>query len=252
LGRPEEAEQHYQEAIEIDPDYAEAHYNYANLLIKELGSPEEATGYFEKSVQLWISKGRVDNALNDLRTLVQVCRSFDYQDELVAHCELALEILGKIDERDTEDGLWFDSIRILAEQEDIDVPELYSYALQNVLASHPNIATDLFAGAWKRRREDESNAEHNDIILAAGVALAAHLRLIDRSDLSFSTDGILAEINIGELHEPEDVLYEQLSGESPSRNVDDLQSRATEHESQGDDFAALETMAFAVLLDQLR
>jgi hypothetical protein len=47
------------------------------------------------------------------------------------------------------------------------------------------------------------------------------------------------------------VVYEQLSGGDPDIDSEDLLARAREHSEEGDEFPALETAAFAILLGQL-
>ncbi len=50
-GRPDEAIQHFEEALRLDPNYAEAHYNLGNALFRE-GRMEEARGHYERALQL--------------------------------------------------------------------------------------------------------------------------------------------------------------------------------------------------------
>ena len=47
-----QAEHHYQHAIKINPEDAEAHYNYANLLSNELDKPEEAQHHYERTIEI--------------------------------------------------------------------------------------------------------------------------------------------------------------------------------------------------------
>ena len=51
LGRLEEAEVSYRQAIELKPDYAEAHYNLGNTL-KELGRLKEAEVSYKKALSI--------------------------------------------------------------------------------------------------------------------------------------------------------------------------------------------------------
>ena len=48
----EEAEECFEKAIELKPDYAEAYYNYAILLAKEMKNIEKANECFEKAIEL--------------------------------------------------------------------------------------------------------------------------------------------------------------------------------------------------------
>jgi tetratricopeptide (TPR) repeat protein len=50
-GRTDEALAHYNQALELDPNYGEAHYNLANALVR-LGRVDEAIAHYEKAVEL--------------------------------------------------------------------------------------------------------------------------------------------------------------------------------------------------------
>jgi tetratricopeptide (TPR) repeat protein len=52
LGRPEEAEEHYLRALDIDPEDATAHHNYAVLLHTELGRLEEAEDHYQEALDI--------------------------------------------------------------------------------------------------------------------------------------------------------------------------------------------------------
>jgi tetratricopeptide (TPR) repeat protein len=51
IGKLEEAEEFYKKAIEIDPNIAEAYYNYANLFEK-LGRKLEAAEHYKKAIEI--------------------------------------------------------------------------------------------------------------------------------------------------------------------------------------------------------
>ncbi len=53
-GRPLEAEEQYQQALKLNPDYATAHNNYAILLNKQ-GRPQEASEHFRRARELGLS-----------------------------------------------------------------------------------------------------------------------------------------------------------------------------------------------------
>jgi Tfp pilus assembly protein PilF len=50
LGKVPEAIEHYQQALRIDPDYAEAHHNLGGALLR-VGKPKEAIGHFQEAVR---------------------------------------------------------------------------------------------------------------------------------------------------------------------------------------------------------
>ncbi len=70
LGEPLEAAKNYDKAIAIDPNFAEAHGNRANILV-EAGLPDEALKSFDKAVALkpdsmtdWVNRGALLHTLN--------------------------------------------------------------------------------------------------------------------------------------------------------------------------------------------
>jgi len=51
MGRPLEAIDYYQKAIDIDPNYGDAHYNLATTLM-HLGRTDEAIAHFKKALDI--------------------------------------------------------------------------------------------------------------------------------------------------------------------------------------------------------
>ena len=249
LDRPKEAEDHYLQAIDIDPELAEAHINYAHLLTNELDRPEAAQKHLETSVRLWIDRGIVENALHDLCTLVVVCQRLDDDKAVVESCNRALSLLPEIDEKQPKSRCWFRGQKALAD-DDTETTSLYQFALENVRAFEPSLATKLFEMAWNRRNDHEEETVELSAARAAGVALAAHAELFDDLD-GPSADEILAELDPKNLHEPEVILYEQLTGGTPETNTEDLQPRAEEYREAGEELDALEAEAFRILLGEL-
>jgi len=50
-GQPDEAMAHFEQAIKLQPDYAEAYYNRGNVLFAK-GRIDEAIADFEKTLQI--------------------------------------------------------------------------------------------------------------------------------------------------------------------------------------------------------
>jgi len=249
LGSPEEAATHYERAIDINPQDAKTHHNYGTLLWPELDRPEEAREHLETSVGLWLERGIVGNALNDLRMLVLVCRALDDSAGTVENCDRALSLLDELDGDHSDDWRWFQSQQVLAD-DDAETPELYQMALLNVRASEPSQAVKLLSAAWNRRDEHAEETGELGAARAAGVAFAVHAEISDDGDIP-PADEILAELDPDDLHEPENVLYEQLTGGDPGTDGESLFSRGEEHREEGEKFAALEAEAFGILLGQL-
>jgi tetratricopeptide (TPR) repeat protein len=85
LGKPEEALEAFDKAIELDPKFAQAYYNKGNALGK-LGKPEEALVAYEKAIEIdqkdaqaYYNKG---NALGELGKPEEALEAFDKAIEL--------------------------------------------------------------------------------------------------------------------------------------------------------------------------
>lgn len=63
----------------------------------------DGTSEVRRWVSLWAQQGIVDNALNDLRTLVLVCRELDDYEDVVEHSEFAVSLVDKLDEGPPDD-----------------------------------------------------------------------------------------------------------------------------------------------------
>jgi tetratricopeptide (TPR) repeat protein len=252
LGQPEDAEHHYQRAIDIDPEYAEAHYNYAILLFRQLERPAEAKPLLEESIRLWTASDNLTNAIHDSKTLVRVCVSVGDWDTVIEQCSRALDLLEQVGEVTSNDKLWFESWSVVADPSDTETGRLYVLGLLNVTAMNPELAIRLFERAWERRDQHESESAERAHTLAAGVALVAHLEMFETHESAHTAGEVHDAIDPEELHQPETVLYEQLANGQTETTPDDLRERAESYDKEEDSFAALEARAFATLLDALQ
>jgi tetratricopeptide (TPR) repeat protein len=107
-GNVDEAIVHYQKALQIDPDYAEAHNNLGDALLRK-DSVDEAIAHFQKALQIkpddaeahinlgnaLIKKGNVDEAIAHYQNALQIKPDF-----AVAHNNLGNALLqkGSVDE----------------------------------------------------------------------------------------------------------------------------------------------------------
>lgn len=161
----------------------------------------------------------------------------------IARCRYLNEL--KADRPD--DRRWFGSLQVLAD-DDAETPRLYQFALLNVRASEPSQAIPLFEAVWNRRDEHDEETAELSLSRAAGIALAAHGELLDDFGVELSADEILEELDREDLHDPEDVVYETLTGGDPEVDAEDLIDRAAEYREEDKNLSALETEAFAELL----
>jgi tetratricopeptide (TPR) repeat protein len=84
-GEPDQAIEHYRQAVALRPDYAEAHYNLARLLVN-LGELNDAVAHYERAVAINPADAEAQNNLGV--TLFGMGRS----DDAIAHYQKALEI----------------------------------------------------------------------------------------------------------------------------------------------------------------
>ena len=86
LGRKDEALMHFAEAVRIKPSYAEAHYNYAELLCQDPDKKEDAIKHYKIAVLLrpdhyelyykiailYANLGQTQKALEELSLLLKI------------------------------------------------------------------------------------------------------------------------------------------------------------------------------------
>ena len=106
--RVDEAIRHYQEALRLEPDYADAHNNFGNALLKK-GQVDEAIGHYQEALRLnpagalahynfgaaLVQKGQIDEAIRQYHEALRL--EPEYAD---AHNNLgeALDQKGQLDE----------------------------------------------------------------------------------------------------------------------------------------------------------
>jgi tetratricopeptide (TPR) repeat protein len=84
-GEPDQAIEHYRQAVAIRPDYAEAHYNLGRLLVN-LGQLNDAVAHYERAAAINPADAEAQNNLGV--TLFGMGRA----DDAIAHYQQALEI----------------------------------------------------------------------------------------------------------------------------------------------------------------
>ena len=86
LGKAPEAIEHYRKAIQLRPEFADAHYNLASALADQ-GRPDEAISEYEQTLRLAPDNGQAHNNLGRLLALQ------GRPAEAVAHYREALRLL---------------------------------------------------------------------------------------------------------------------------------------------------------------
>jgi tetratricopeptide (TPR) repeat protein len=66
LGRPQEAIGHYEQAVRLKPDFAEAHYNWG-VALEQAGRVQEAIGHYEQSLRIKPDFAKARDALARLQ-----------------------------------------------------------------------------------------------------------------------------------------------------------------------------------------
>jgi tetratricopeptide (TPR) repeat protein len=66
MGRIQEAIQHWQEALQINPDHAKAHYNLG-LAMEKAGRLQEAVAHYEQALRIKPDYADAEDALAQLQ-----------------------------------------------------------------------------------------------------------------------------------------------------------------------------------------
>ena len=91
-GRPEEAIEHYQTALAIEPNYAKAHNNLG-VALADRGRLDEAVARFQRSLQLNPANAEAhDNLAGAHYDLGAAAEKRGQSDQAIAHYRLALEL----------------------------------------------------------------------------------------------------------------------------------------------------------------
>lgn len=130
---------------------------------------------------------------------------------------------------------------------DEETMDSYRTALKAVLEDDDQLARDEFRAVWERREEVGADGEGLDVVLPAGVALAALLRFQAERDVQPKEVLGLIEPHWERLTPPVVTLYEHVSGNYPNASQDAVPEVDG---SIPEDLDELETAAFARLLDR--
>ena len=188
-GREDDAEAHYRCALELssptddplDSNFAEVHNNYASLL-ERMDEFKPAKRHSERSVELWIERGRFLNAISDSRLLVRVSEELEHHRDALEYCQRALEIADHVEI--STDNPFVRELRVLyatlSERDPREsVLESYLFGLGCHNRGDHALAIRLLENGWERRDELAREHERRWMGLACGVWLSAYDELIE-------------------------------------------------------------------------
>jgi protein O-mannosyl-transferase len=180
-GEPDQAIEHYRQAVALRPDYAEAHYNLGRLLVN-LGQLNDAVSHYERAAAInpgdaevqnnlgvtLFGMGRADNAIAHYQKALEIRPEF-----AEASCNLASALIAKGD-LDGAIARYNECLAAVPDQEEAQY-NLASALLrkgrvdeaiiqyQKVLAMHPESAdahANLGSALLARRRIQDAMAEY--------------------------------------------------------------------------------------------
>ena len=155
---------HYRQAVELWPGYAEAHYNLGRLLVQK-GQPDEAITHYEKALEIdpadaethnnlgaaLFASGREDEAIVHYRKALAIRR--DYAD---ASCNLASALLSK---------------------SDLDGAIAYYSACLGVSPNQPEAQYNLASALFRTGRMDEAIVHYQKVLELIPENADAHANL---------------------------------------------------------------------------
>ncbi|MBB6646503.1 tetratricopeptide repeat protein [Halobellus ruber] len=251
-GETDEAKRRFEQAIEADPDYAEAH---ANLGFTLLSGSEYAPAIkrFETSVRLWLNAGSIENVINDMGALTTALEGAEERSRAIECCVTALGIAANA-------GLSEDAVGWAWNYLSDNASEKPSVTVRcagvETISGRLNVGYNLFY--LLRETEREIDGEYARI---ADVAVAAFHRLSEAGDENAET--ILSDVDPDTLSDAAYAVYSYLqSGESDRRTSDEASTQefapypfaADDHDRRIANISLdeIEQRLFDTLLRQLR
>lgn len=284
---PDAAAAHYERALSLDPDHAEAHAEYATLLagddpataerhyraalalapddpathsdygvlLYETDRPREAHEHLERAVETWLARDRHADALLDLDVLIRIDHSLGRPTAATARWRYAMVLLTETSvEPELDRGLRALGTVLTARDVHDRVQDAVGLGVEHLGRGEFQQAIHFFAPAWDQHdRLREGSAARRDA-RSAGTALAGFHRVAGNAREEAALVAELGEYRADFTPGPR-AVYDALVG-NEGRSPDELRRLATDlgdgkktEESEPVESARL--FAFADLLELL-
>jgi hypothetical protein len=257
--RPEDAAAHYERALSLDPEHADAHADYATLLaaddpaaaehhyrealalapgdpavhsdygvlLYETDRPRDAHEHLERAVGAWLARDRHADALLDLDLLIRIDHGLDRPTAAAARWRYTMDLLAgtsvdpELDRRLRALGT------VLAGRNEHDrVRDAVALGVEHLGRGEFQRAIHLFAPAWDRHGSLRESSAARREALCAGAALAGFHRVAGNTREEAALVATLGD-HRDELTPGPRAVYDALVG-GDGRSPDDLRRLATD------------------------
>lgn len=266
--RREDAAAHYERALALDPDHADAHAEYATLLAADDPATAEhhyrvaldlapddpairsdygvllyeerrlwaARDHLERAVDRWLTRDRQDDALVDLEVLVRIDHRLDSPTAAAARWRYAMTLLEATEVDPALDrGLRALGTVLTARDVHDRVSDAVALGVEHLGRGEFQQAIHLFAPAWDERDSLRVGSDARRDARCAGAALAGFHRVAGNTR---EEAGLVAELDAhrNDLGPGPQAVYDALVARG-GRSPDDLRRLATDpgEENTGSD-----------------
>lgn len=223
---PAAAERHYREALALAPDDPETHSDYGVLLYDERRL-WEAHDHLERAVDLWLARDQRESALSDLEVLVRVDHSLDRPTAAAARWRYAMTLLAEADVT-PEFGRGLRALGTVLTARDVHdrVADAVELGVEHLGRGEFQQAIHLFAPAWDEHERLRAASDARGDALSAGAALAGFHRVAGNTRAEAA---LVADLRAyrDDLTPGPRAVYDRLAG-ADGRGPDELRRLATD------------------------